>query len=339
MLALVDGVPAAAEPAAGARASTSRTRSRSSPGAASTGCGKARDRAHIVEGLLKALDMIDAIITLIRGSESADAAKHRVAWPRRSSSARCRRTHILDMPLRRLAALERQKLRDEFDELADDDRRARGDPRRRAEAARRHQGRARRDPRQVRRRAPHARSPPTPATSPTSTSSRTKSSSSCCRRSGYVKTVSGRPVPRAGPRRQGRARRQPPRRGLRRAPAHHHRALVPVVLLEPRPRLPPARARDPDEGPHRARHRAREPRRAAARRAHRSDHRHAHLRRRRLPVLRDPQRHGEEDADVGVRLVAAQRPDRDQPQRRRRAGAGHPDDRHRRRVHGVAARA
>ena len=41
-----------------------------------------------------------------------------------------------------------------------------------------------------------------------------------------------------------------------------HRALVPVVLLEPRPRLPPARARDPDEGPHRARHRAREPRRA-----------------------------------------------------------------------------
>src|SRR5438105_333143 len=37
--------------------------------------GKARDRSHILEGLLKALDAIDAIITLIRGSESADAAK------------------------------------------------------------------------------------------------------------------------------------------------------------------------------------------------------------------------------------------------------------------------
>ena len=43
-----------------------------------------------------------------------------------------------------------------------------------------------------------------------------------------------------------------------------------------------------------------------ARRAHRGDHRHPHLRGRRVPVLRDAQRHGEEDADVGVRLVAAQ---------------------------------
>src|SRR5262249_24840962 len=36
---------------------------------------KDRERAHVVEGLLRALDMIDAIITLIRGSESADAAR------------------------------------------------------------------------------------------------------------------------------------------------------------------------------------------------------------------------------------------------------------------------
>ena len=68
-----------------------------------------------------------------------------------------------------------------------------------------------------------------------------------------------RRVPHAGPRRPGRARRQPARRGLRRAPAHHHRALLPVVLLQPRPGVPAARARDPDEGPHRARHRARQP--------------------------------------------------------------------------------
>jgi DNA gyrase subunit A len=77
---------------------------------------KARDRSHILEGLLKALDAIDAIITLIRGSESADAAKQALmAAPFDFSEVQA--THILDMPLRRLAALERQKVRDEFDEL------------------------------------------------------------------------------------------------------------------------------------------------------------------------------------------------------------------------------
>ncbi len=78
--------------------------------------GKARDRAHILEGLLKALDAIDAIITLIRGSESAEVAKQALmVAPFEFSEVQA--THILDMPLRRLAALERQKVRDEFDEL------------------------------------------------------------------------------------------------------------------------------------------------------------------------------------------------------------------------------
>ena len=78
---------------------------------------KACNRAHILEGLLKALDQIDAVIALIRGSESADAAKQAfMAAPFEFSEEQA--THILDMQLRRLAALERQKLRDEFDELA-----------------------------------------------------------------------------------------------------------------------------------------------------------------------------------------------------------------------------
>ena len=77
---------------------------------------KARDRSHILEGLLKALDAIDAIITLIRNSESADAARTALqAAPYEFSDIQA--THILDMALRRLAALERQKLREEFDEL------------------------------------------------------------------------------------------------------------------------------------------------------------------------------------------------------------------------------
>ena len=84
-------------------------------------------------------------------------------------------------------------------------------------------------------------------------------------------------------------------------------------------------ARDPDEGAHRARHRDREPARARPRGARRGDHRHAHLRGRRVPVLRDQARPGEEDEDERVRLVAAHRAHRDQPQGGRRARAGDPD--------------
>jgi DNA gyrase subunit A len=77
---------------------------------------KARDRAHVVEGLLRALDMIDAIINLIRGSESADAARTALmAAPFEFTEIQA--GYILDLQLRRLAALERQRLRDEFDEL------------------------------------------------------------------------------------------------------------------------------------------------------------------------------------------------------------------------------
>ncbi len=74
---------------------------------------------------------------------------------------------------------------------------------------------------------------------------------------GYVKTVANDAFRKQGRGGRGRARLEPEGRGLRRAPAHDDRALVPVVLLEPRPRLPAARARDPDEGAHRAWHRAR----------------------------------------------------------------------------------
>ncbi len=77
---------------------------------------KARERAHVLEGLLKAIGMIDAVIALIRGSESADVARQALmVAPFDFSEIQAER--ILDMPLRRLAALERQKLQDELDEL------------------------------------------------------------------------------------------------------------------------------------------------------------------------------------------------------------------------------
>jgi DNA gyrase subunit A len=77
---------------------------------------KAQDRAHIVEGLLKAIDRIDEIIALIRGSESADAARQEL-MSKTFGFSEIQANHILDLQLRRLAQLEHQKLKDEHEEL------------------------------------------------------------------------------------------------------------------------------------------------------------------------------------------------------------------------------
>src|SRR3954454_8230047 len=78
---------------------------------------KARDRAHIVEGLLRALDMLDEVIALIRGSAGVDTARAGLmAAPFEFSEIQA--NHILDMPLRRLTGLERQQLIDEFAKLS-----------------------------------------------------------------------------------------------------------------------------------------------------------------------------------------------------------------------------
>jgi DNA gyrase subunit A len=77
---------------------------------------KARDRAHIVEGLIKALDMIDAIIALIRGSEDRGAARDGLmAAPFEFSEIQA--NHILDMQLSRLTRLGRSQLEGELAEL------------------------------------------------------------------------------------------------------------------------------------------------------------------------------------------------------------------------------
>jgi DNA gyrase subunit A len=76
---------------------------------------KAQERAHIVRALLKAIDRIDEVIALIRGSESAAAAQQGLMDLLEIDEEQARA--ILDMQLRRLAALERQQLIDEYDEL------------------------------------------------------------------------------------------------------------------------------------------------------------------------------------------------------------------------------
>ncbi len=76
---------------------------------------KARERAHILSALLKAIDQIDAVIALIRASESAAAAQQGLMGLLDIDEIQARA--ILDMQLRRLAALERQQLVDEYNEL------------------------------------------------------------------------------------------------------------------------------------------------------------------------------------------------------------------------------
>lgn len=76
---------------------------------------KAEARAHILEGLLKALDFIDEVISIIRNSQSVDEAKStlvsRFGFTDEQASA------IVEMRLRQLAGLERIKLKNEYDEL------------------------------------------------------------------------------------------------------------------------------------------------------------------------------------------------------------------------------
>jgi DNA gyrase subunit A len=76
---------------------------------------KAEARAHIVEGLLIALDNIDEVVQIIRGSADVDVARSTLM--ERFELSEIQANHILDMPLRRLTALETDKLREEFEEL------------------------------------------------------------------------------------------------------------------------------------------------------------------------------------------------------------------------------
>ena len=91
---------------------------------------KARERAEILEGLLRAIELLDWVIATIRASDSADAAKAALmAGPdAQASSADAddaeqwlserQAQAVLDMQLRRLAALERKRIEDEHAELA-----------------------------------------------------------------------------------------------------------------------------------------------------------------------------------------------------------------------------
>ncbi|MEZ0239753.1 MAG: DNA topoisomerase (ATP-hydrolyzing) [Chloroflexota bacterium] len=77
--------------------------------------GKARDRAHILEGLKKALDNLDAVIKTIRASADTEVARRNLMSGFDLSERQAQA--ILDMRLARLAALERKKIEDEYLEV------------------------------------------------------------------------------------------------------------------------------------------------------------------------------------------------------------------------------
>ena len=76
---------------------------------------KAQKRAHILEGLLKALDVIDEIIKIIRASKSVEEAKGQLMET--FAFTEIQATAIVEMRLRQLTGLEREKLQSEYDEL------------------------------------------------------------------------------------------------------------------------------------------------------------------------------------------------------------------------------
>ena len=76
---------------------------------------KAEERAHILEGLLIALDHLDEVIALIRGSKNPDEAKEGLMT--RFGLSDLQSKAILEMRLQRLTGLERDKIRDEYNEV------------------------------------------------------------------------------------------------------------------------------------------------------------------------------------------------------------------------------
>ena len=77
---------------------------------------KAREREHILQGLMKALQNLDEVIQTIRAAQSAENAKERLMKAPFKMSDRQAQA-VLDMQLRRLARLERQKIEDEYSEI------------------------------------------------------------------------------------------------------------------------------------------------------------------------------------------------------------------------------
>ena len=124
---------------------------------------RAKARAHIVEGLLKALDKIDAIIKAIRASADRAAARDKL-MAKQFGFSEIQANHILDMQLVRLTRLGKAELDEEMAKLRETIKTLEDDPRQRQGAPQRHQERARRRRARSSPTSGARRSPSTPAT-------------------------------------------------------------------------------------------------------------------------------------------------------------------------------
>ena len=282
-----------------------RTRSRSSSGARAYRLRKAEERAHILRGLVKALDALDEVIALIRRSPTVEEARARpdpAARHRRDPGHRDPR-HAAAPPGRAGAPEDHRRAGQDRDR----DRRPQGHPGQARAAAEDHLRRAR------------PRSSPSGATTAAPRSSRSTARSRW-RTSSRARTWSSRspaPATPSAPRSTSTARSSAAARACQRgdtAPGRHRQPLLRLldarldpVLHEQGPGLPgqgvrAARGEPGRQGPARG-----QPAGVPARRAHRPGHRDPELPGRAVPGARHQERPGEEDQAGGVRL---------QPQRR-----------------------
>ena len=293
-------------------------------------------RAHILEGLLIALEHLDAVIELIRASRDREAAREQLI--ERFELSATQANAILDLRLSQLTALEADGDPAGARRRRRADRRAARDPRRRASGARRHQGGAG----EIAERFADER--------------RTEISHSedeidiedliadqqmviAITHSGYIKSLPLATYRAAAPRRPRRERDGPEGRRLHRAPLHLLDARLPAVLHQPRQGLPLEGLRAAGGLAHREGPRARQRPAAARGRAGAVGALHARLLRGPLPRLRDAA--GDRQEDRVRRLQHAdqrRRHHRDQDPRRRRAGRGAPHLRRGRHPDGLALR-
>ena len=196
---------------------------------------KAEEEAHVFRGMVKALDALDDVIALIRASQTTEEAREGLMGLLQIDEVQARA--ILDMQLRRLAALERQKIIDDLakleteiadleDILGQPDASA-ADRRRRAAADRGQVRRRAAQPAGARRRRPVDGGPDP------------RRGRRGDHHPGRLRQAHPhRPVPGAEARRQGCARRDPARRRRGGAPVRHDGPPLDPVLHRPGPGLP-----------------------------------------------------------------------------------------------------
>jgi DNA gyrase subunit A len=276
---------------------------------------RAEERAHILRALAKALDRMDDVIALIRGSASAEAARSELMALLDIDEVQA--VAILDMQLRRLAALERQRI---MDELAEREREIAelqailADPARQRAIIGEELGEI------VERYGDERRTRVVAHEGDMSAEDFIAQEDVVVTvtRGGYAKRTQTdlyRSQRRGGRGVQGASLKQDDIVERFFVTTTHHW----LLFFTDQGRSTAARPRAARGQPQRPRPARRQHPRLPARRADRAGHRPARLRRGAVPRARHPQGPGEEDSADGVRQRALQRPDRHQPARGRLA--------------------